>query len=105
MRLPKPLIKDKRRALLAVVAGLGFILLAYGILRATGLYRLPPRLDKELPNYIIFAAFAAFLYGRQLAREEEKAAKKEADEGTSEGGAEPGEASVADDEGEADHRG
>ena len=72
-------MKITRKMLLIIVAILGFILIAYGVLQYLTGFTLGESGDKYVSNIIIFSALGIFLYHRKLLKDE-KLAKEAAEE-------------------------
>ncbi len=59
-------MKITQKHLTWILMGLFVILVGYAIIRGLTSIRLPPKVDEELPNFIMVGAVAVFLYGRKL---------------------------------------
>jgi hypothetical protein len=67
-------MKVTQKHLTWTLMGLFVILVGYAALRGLTGFRLPPKVDAELPNFVMMGAVAVFLYGRKLRSDQSKAA-------------------------------
>jgi len=65
-------MKVTRKLLLRVVAGLGIFIIAYSLFRHFTGIGLDEKIEKNMIDFIVFAALGIFVYNRKLAGDEKK---------------------------------
>ena len=70
-------MKITRKMLLIIIAVLGVLLIAYGLIRQFTAIEIDESTDKYVTNIIIFIALGLFVYNRKIASDEKRSREAE----------------------------